>query len=149
MLRLGISLTQSMCVISRNVRQTNKKDSSHHVILGFQQMNCLKCFSVDIVVIIINQQINSSATRCWHIILPMITQSVRHSRLQIKVNPHEANAKAEPIVKRKSLLLGLKDYWHHSKTFRSDVAITFAQCDHTIRLYRNVYIISEMAGKPG
>ena len=58
-------------------------------------MNCLKCFGFDIVVIVINQQTKLSATRVWHIILPVITQSVRHSRLQIKVNPHEANTKAE------------------------------------------------------
>ena len=116
--------------------------------MDLNAINCLKCFSFDIVVTVINQQIKSSATRVWHITLPVITQSVRRSRLQIKVNPHEANAKAEPIVRRNSLLLGLKDYWLHSENFRSDVAFSFARCVYTIRLYRNVYIISETAVKP-
>ena len=69
--------------------------------MDLNAINCLKCFSFDIVVTVINEQIKSLATRVWHITLPVITQSVRHSRLQIMVNPHETNAKAEPHCRAK------------------------------------------------
>ena len=79
--------------------------------MDLNAMNCLKCCGFDIVVTIINEQIKSLATHFLYITLPVITQPARHSRSQIKVNPHEANAKveAEPIVKRNPLLLCLKD----------------------------------------